>query len=138
MFQSGEVDYVVATDAIGMGLNLDIAHVAFAAVRKFDGSQVRELADAELAQIAGRAGRYVRDGTFGGLEGVVIETSVARAPSLIAFHNWNVCAFATRTWTFLRLPPFVAHCRCPLPGHILPPRARPKILERSFGCSQIR
>jgi len=65
LYQSGEVDYLVATDAIGMGLNLDIDHVAFAADRKFDGFKFRKLFNAELAQIAGRAGRYMRDGTFG-------------------------------------------------------------------------
>jgi ATP-dependent RNA helicase SUPV3L1/SUV3 len=68
MFQAGEVDYLVATDAIGMGLNLDVGHVAFASLRKFDGRTARSLDDAELAQIAGRAGRYLRDGTFGTLE----------------------------------------------------------------------
>ncbi|MBM4280797.1 MAG: hypothetical protein FJ137_08570 [Deltaproteobacteria bacterium] len=70
LFQSGEVDILVATDAIGMGLNLDIDHVAFAAVRKFDGEDVRELAEPELAQIAGRAGRHLKDGTFGTTRGV--------------------------------------------------------------------
>ncbi|MEO6602338.1 MAG: helicase-related protein [Polyangiaceae bacterium] len=65
MFQAGEVEYLVATDAIGMGLNLDVGHVAFASLRKFDGRNARDLEDAELAQIAGRAGRYLRDGTFG-------------------------------------------------------------------------
>lgn len=67
MFQSGEVDYLVATDAIGMGLNLDVAHVAFASLRKFDGRRQRRLTIAEMAQIAGRAGRHHRDGTFGAL-----------------------------------------------------------------------
>ncbi|MPZ55476.1 MAG: helicase [Rhizobiales bacterium] len=65
MYQSGEVDYLVATDAIGMGLNLDVDHVAFASDRKFDGYQYRKLNPSELAQIAGRAGRATRDGTFG-------------------------------------------------------------------------
>jgi len=65
LFQSGEVDYLVATDAIGMGLNLDVKHVAFASLRKFDGKVDRELDAAELAQIAGRAGRHLADGTFG-------------------------------------------------------------------------
>src|SRR5215468_3092990 len=65
MYQSGDVDYLVATDAIGMGLNLDVDHVAFASDRKFDGYQFRRLNPAELAQIAGRAGRATRDGTFG-------------------------------------------------------------------------
>lgn len=64
LYQSGEVDYLVATDAIGMGLNLDIDHVAFAADRKFDGFKFRKLFNAELAQIAGRVGRYMRDGTL--------------------------------------------------------------------------
>jgi ATP-dependent RNA helicase SUPV3L1/SUV3 len=65
LYQAGEVDYMVATDAIGMGLNLDVDHIAFAADRKFDGYQFRKLNPAELAQIAGRAGRATRDGTFG-------------------------------------------------------------------------
>src|SRR5262245_11387156 len=65
LYQSGDVDYLVATDAIGMGLNLDVDHVAFAADRKFDGYQFRKLNPAELGQIAGRAGRATRDGTFG-------------------------------------------------------------------------
>ncbi|MEZ5938350.1 MAG: helicase-related protein [Hyphomonadaceae bacterium] len=65
LYQSGEVDYVVATDAIGMGLNLDVSHVAFASRRKFDGRQRRALRADELAQIAGRAGRFRDDGTFG-------------------------------------------------------------------------
>jgi ATP-dependent RNA helicase SUPV3L1/SUV3 len=65
LYQSGDVDYLVATDAIGMGLNLDVDHVAFASDRKFDGYQFRRLSPAELAQIAGRAGRAARDGTFG-------------------------------------------------------------------------
>jgi ATP-dependent RNA helicase SUPV3L1/SUV3 len=65
LFQSGEVDYIVATDAIGMGLNMEVNHVAFAATRKFDGFQYRNLNPAELAQVAGRAGRYMNDGTFG-------------------------------------------------------------------------
>ncbi len=65
LYQSGDVDHIVATDAIGMGLNMDIDHVAFAATRKFDGFQFRNLTPAELGQIAGRAGRYMNDGTFG-------------------------------------------------------------------------
>ncbi|QLC22825.1 helicase [Parasphingopyxis sp. CP4] len=71
MFQAGEVDYLVATDAIGMGLNMDVHHVAFASLRKFDGRRRRRLHIHEMAQIAGRAGRHQRDGTFGtlGLEG---------------------------------------------------------------------
>ncbi len=65
LYQSGDVDYLVATDAIGMGLNMDVDHVAFAATRKFDGFQFRNLNPGELGQVAGRAGRYMNDGTFG-------------------------------------------------------------------------
>jgi ATP-dependent RNA helicase SUPV3L1/SUV3 len=65
LYQSGDVDFLVATDAIGMGLNLDVDHVAFAGKRKFDGRSFRELSPGELGQIAGRAGRHMNDGTFG-------------------------------------------------------------------------
>jgi ATP-dependent RNA helicase SUPV3L1/SUV3 len=79
MFQSGEVDYLVATDAIGMGLNMDVNHVWFASLRKYDGRSLRPLRNVELAQIAGRAGRHMNDGTFGttadvgGLEPEMVE-----------------------------------------------------------------
>ncbi|MBB3997312.1 helicase-related protein [Aureimonas pseudogalii] len=65
LYQNGEVDFLVATDAIGMGLNLDVDHVAFAQDWKYDGFQYRQLTPPEFGQIAGRAGRHVRDGTFG-------------------------------------------------------------------------
>ena len=65
MYQNGDVDYLVATDAIGMGLNLDIDHVALSSLTKFDGRRMRPLQPNELAQIAGRAGRYMQPGTFG-------------------------------------------------------------------------
>ncbi|MGH1367243.1 MAG: helicase-related protein [Maritimibacter sp.] len=65
MYQNGEVDYLIATDAIGMGLNLDVNHVAFSALSKFDGRRMRYLAPNEMAQIAGRAGRHMSHGSFG-------------------------------------------------------------------------
>src|SRR5262245_49157590 len=65
LYQSGDVDFLVATDAVGMGLNLDVDHVAFSAVRKFDGQNFRNLTPGEVGQIAGRAGRHMNDGTFG-------------------------------------------------------------------------
>lgn len=65
LYQSGDVDFLVATDAIGMGLNMDVDHVAFAALEKFDGLGVRPLKPEEIGQIAGRAGRHMNDGTFG-------------------------------------------------------------------------
>ncbi len=80
MYQAGEVDYIVATDAIGMGLNMDVDHVAFAATSKYDGRELRPLERDELAQIAGRAGRYQRDGSFGVLSEVAaLPHSVVRA-----------------------------------------------------------
>ena len=65
LYQSGDVDFLVATDAIGMGLNMDVDHVAFAGLSKFDGVGMRDLRPSEIAQIAGRAGRFTNDGTFG-------------------------------------------------------------------------
>jgi ATP-dependent RNA helicase SUPV3L1/SUV3 len=65
LFQNGDVQHLIATDAIGMGLNLDVDHIAFAGIRKFDGYQYRMLTPAEMGQIGGRAGRHTRDGTFG-------------------------------------------------------------------------
>jgi ATP-dependent RNA helicase SUPV3L1/SUV3 len=95
LYQSGEVEYLVATDAIGMGLNLDVDHVAFADTSKFDGREERELTVAELAQIAGRAGRYTRDGTFGTLaplpplpDGVARAIEEHRFPSVRAL-EWR-------------------------------------------------
>ena len=70
LYQSGEVDSLIATDAIGMGLNLDLEHVAFSAYRKFDGRATRMLTSAEIAQIAGRAGRHLTDGSFGTTGGI--------------------------------------------------------------------
>lgn len=70
LYQSGEVDYLVATDAIGMGLNMDVGHVAFAGLKKFDGRKRRRLLPREVGQIAGRAGRHLQDGTFGTTAGL--------------------------------------------------------------------
>ncbi len=86
MYQAGEVDYLVATDAIGMGLNMDIGHVAFASLTKFDGHRLRRLTVAEMAQIAGRAGRHQRDGTFGSL-GAEIGPSAFRPEEIEAIEE---------------------------------------------------
>jgi ATP-dependent RNA helicase SUPV3L1/SUV3 len=103
MFQAGEVDYIVATDAIGMGLNLDLDHVAFASLSKFDGRRKRRLTPSEMAQIAGRAGRHQRDGTFGTLSG----TGKGEAGDPLAFTDEEVYAieehkFAPLTHLFWR------------------------------------
>jgi ATP-dependent RNA helicase SUPV3L1/SUV3 len=78
LFESGEVDFLVATDAIGMGLNLNLDHVAFSRLQKFDGRMLRSLSPAEIGQIAGRAGRHMNDGTFG-----VTGQAKAMAPELV-------------------------------------------------------
>ena len=65
LYQSGDVDFLVATDAIGMGINMDLDNVYFSNVKKFDGKKLRRLKMQEIGQIAGRAGRYLNDGTFG-------------------------------------------------------------------------
>ena len=65
LYQSGDVDYLVATDAIGMGLNMDLENVFFSNLKKFDGKKLRKLNLSEIGQIAGRAGRYLNDGCFG-------------------------------------------------------------------------
>jgi len=86
LFQSGEVDFLVATDAIGMGLNMDLDHVAFAGLRKFDGRRTRWLNPQEIGQIGGRAGRYRRDGTFGVTgDAPEIDAEVAAAVEAHAF-----------------------------------------------------
>ncbi|MSO71275.1 MAG: disulfide oxidoreductase [Alphaproteobacteria bacterium] len=80
LYEAGEVDFLVATDAIGMGLNMGIDHVAFAALSKFDGHDHRRLSPPEIAQIAGRAGRYLNDGTFGTTADVSeIDTEIVQA-----------------------------------------------------------
>ncbi|HFB54672.1 MAG TPA: hypothetical protein ENJ46_02010, partial [Hellea balneolensis] len=92
LYQSGEVDYLVATDAIGMGLNLDADHVAFASLRKFDGQRTRMLRPDEMGQIAGRAGRFRNDGTFGTTAGCspMDDEDVAR----IENHHFSPTQFA--------------------------------------------
>ena len=95
MYQAGEVDYLVATDAIGMGLNLDIRHVAFSATAKFDGRRMRDLFPHELGQIAGRAGRHLTPGTFG-----VTGEAAPLADDLVeAIENHRFAPGATRGWS---------------------------------------
>ncbi|MEL6477149.1 MAG: helicase-related protein [Pseudomonadota bacterium] len=95
LYQTGDVDYLVATDAIGMGLNMDVDHIAFAGRSKFDGRRMRMLMPNELAQIAGRAGRYTKDGTFGvtgeveALEPEVVQAIEAHRFSPIKALQWR-------------------------------------------------
>ena len=87
LYQKGEVDYMVATDAIGMGLNMHVDHVAFAGFRKFDGKRMRQLFPAEIGQVAGRAGRYMNDGTFGVTND--IKPFGAKIVDLVENHNFE-------------------------------------------------
>src|ERR1700741_260352 len=99
MFQNGDVDYLVATDAVGMALNLDVDPVAFASDRKYDGYQSRRLTPAEFAQIAGRAGRATRNGTFG-----TTERCAPFEPELVnALQNHSFDSVKTLQWRNSRL-----------------------------------
>ena len=94
MYQAGEVDHLVATDAIGMGLNMDLLHVAFAGLAKFDGRGPRRLTPAELAQIAGRAGRHMNDGSFG----TTAEVGPLAPEMVEAIENHRFDAIAALMW----------------------------------------
>ena len=98
MYQSGEVDYLVATDAIGMGLNMDIAHVAFAGLSKFDGKRHRRLTVSEMAQIAGRAGRYQKDGSFGVVQLGQDAVSTFEAEEIAAIEGHGFPPLTQLTW----------------------------------------
>ncbi len=94
LYQSGDVDYLVATDAIGMGLNMDVDHVAFAQTRKFDGFQYRNLTPSEMGQVAGRAGRYMNDGTFG----VTADAEAFDQEQIDRLENHNFEALRVMQW----------------------------------------
>ncbi|MEZ2132188.1 MULTISPECIES: helicase-related protein [unclassified Sinorhizobium] len=101
LYQAGDVEYLVATDAIGMGLNLDVDHVAFAQDRKFDGYQFRNLNPGEIGQVAGRAGRYLKDGTFG-VTGQVdpFDDELVRRIEAHEFDNVKVLQWRTKELDF--------------------------------------
>ena len=103
MYQSGEVDYLVATDAIGMGLNMDIAHVAFAGLSKFDGKRHRRLTVSEMAQIAGRAGRYQKDGSFGVVQLGQDAVSTFEAEEIAAIEGHVFPPLTQLTWRNCRV-----------------------------------
>jgi ATP-dependent RNA helicase SUPV3L1/SUV3 len=121
LFQSGEVDYLVATDAIGMGLNLDVGHVAFAGLRKFDGRNVRELEVAELSQIAGRAGRYLNDGSFGTVAPLELPTSVAMAIETHRFPPIRRLLWRNSDLDRSSIDALIASLRAPSRSHRLKP-----------------
>src|SRR5712692_7346308 len=117
MFQSGDVDYLVATDAVGMGLNLDVDHVAFASDRKYDGYQFRRLNPSEFAQIAGRAGRATRDGSFGTTGRCApFDAELARALESHSFEPVKVLQWRNSELDFSSLGALAASLAM-LPGH---------------------
>lgn len=131
MFQSGDVDYLVATDAIGMGLNMDVGHIAFASLSKFDGQRQRRLTVSEMAQIAGRAGRHQRDGTFGTLAGS--DGAAALTPEEIerieehAFRPLNFLYWRDSTLDFSSIEALVTSLEALPPAQVL--RAAPESLD---------
>ncbi|PCI34381.1 MAG: disulfide oxidoreductase [Alphaproteobacteria bacterium] len=98
LYQNGDVDFLVATDAIGMGLNMDIDHVCFASTSKFDGRRMRSLTASELAQIAGRAGRYMNNGTFGCLQDGADDQAGLSDEMISAVENHDFAPLTVLQW----------------------------------------
>ncbi len=121
LYQDKEVDFLVATDAIGMGLNMDVDHVAFAGLSKFDGHRPRALTAAEIAQIAGRAGRGMRDGTFGVTANCPpLEQELVTAVESHAFQPLDQLFWRNAELDFTSIPALLASLTRPpeLPGLI--------------------
>ncbi|MBW4707781.1 disulfide oxidoreductase [Roseobacter sp. YSTF-M11] len=124
MYQNGDVDFLVATDAIGMGLNLDVDHVAFSSLTKFDGRRMRPLAPNELAQIAGRAGRGMKDGTFGVTgDAPALEDGVAQAIMDHRFTPLKKLNWRNHALQFGSIDRLIATLEV-MPGHEMLTRAR--------------
>jgi ATP-dependent RNA helicase SUPV3L1/SUV3 len=152
MYQAGEVEHLVATDAIGMGLNMDLAHVAFASLRKFDGRQERGLSPAELAQIAGRAGRHMADGTFGTTNGApALDESIVEAIETHGFPVLKALRWRNSALDFRSLEHLAASLDEPPPAPCLIKvrdalddrslallGARPEIRARAEGAERVR
>ncbi|MFV0336479.1 MAG: helicase-related protein [Tropicimonas sp.] len=120
LYQSGEVDYLVATDAIGMGLNLDITHVALSGLRKFDGRRMRDLQPHELGQIAGRAGRYKAHGSFGVTgEAPPLDEGVAEAIETHRFAPIRKLQWRNTDLDFGSLQRLIAALEMPAEGDLL-------------------
>jgi ATP-dependent RNA helicase SUPV3L1/SUV3 len=142
LFQAGDVDYIIATDAIGMGLNLDIHHVAFAGDSKFDGHMHRRLTTAEFGQIAGRAGRHLRDGTFGTsgrsmpFDAELIDNLENHIFEPVRMINWRNPDLDFRSIETLRQSLAVSPCE---PGLARAPRADDEIVfDIAVGDSDVR
>jgi ATP-dependent RNA helicase SUPV3L1/SUV3 len=133
MYQSGEVDHLVATDAIGMGLNMDVAHVAFAQTEKFDGRIQRRLTAPEMAQIAGRAGRHMADGTFGTTNGLgLLDEKIVEAIETHSFPPLKALRWRNAKLDFSSLPALGASLDQPPPAPCLV-KVRDALDDRSLG-----
>ena len=132
LYQSGDVDFLIATDAIGMGLNLDVDHVAFAQDWKFDGFQYRQLTPSEFGQIAGRAGRHLRDGTFG-VTGKVdpLAPELAEALEAHSFAPVKVLQWRSRSFDFASIDALKESLEAPPPSEALA-RALPAVDQRAL------
>ena len=116
LYQSGDVDFLIATDAIGMGLNMDVDHVAFASFRKFDGQQMRPLRAHEIAQIAGRAGRHTNDGTFGPTgDASALDAEVIEQIETHRFEPVRTAVWRSRALDFANLDALVQSLEVPPP-----------------------
>ncbi len=134
LYAAGEVDHLVATDAIGMGLNMDIAHVAFAGRRKFDGREHRELMPHELGQIAGRAGRHTQDGTFGTTAGCPpFAPALVEALEEHRFDPVRRLVWRSRDLDYSSIRAFQRSLEAPPPGPLFR-RVREADDERSFNA----
>jgi ATP-dependent RNA helicase SUPV3L1/SUV3 len=133
LFQSGEVDFLVATDAIGMGLNMDVDHVAFAGLRKFDGRRTRWLRAQEIGQIGGRAGRYRTDGTFG-VTGQCpdMDSYLVKAVEDHAFDPVTAAEWRNNRLDFDSLPDLMRSLAAP------PPNAALKLSEEALDETALR
>ncbi|MEO1016246.1 MAG: helicase-related protein [Pseudomonadota bacterium] len=132
MYQSGEVDHLVATDAIGMGLNMDLTHVAFASLAKFDGRELRRLRPPEIGQIAGRAGRHMSDGTFGTTNGCgIMDERIVEAVESHAFAPVKTIRWRNSDLDFRSLDALLSSLeqRPPEPGLV---RVRDALDDRSL------
>jgi ATP-dependent RNA helicase SUPV3L1/SUV3 len=142
MYQAGEVDYLVATDAVGMGLNMDVDHVAFASMSKFDGHRPRPLAATEVAQIAGRAGRHMNDGTFGvTAELSDIDPDIVLRVEGHEFQNLQFLYWRNTDLRFVRIDTLLADLKAPPPYRELsrpPPAEDQLVLEALLRETDVR
>ena len=152
LYQNGEVDFLIATDAIGMGLNLDLSHVSLAADVKYDGRKMRKLTASEMAQIAGRAGRHINDGTFGVTDGChALEPELIEAIEQHRFPPLRAFYWRSRDLNFTSVDMLLGSLEAPPPlpflfrkGDALDHRAllalagRPEIKDAVSGARQVR